>query len=125
MVNVVKRIGFIVLVGLILSGGSAQASTGPYLDFASWPSFAPGQATLGRTFIGPEGVPQVQYSWGAEDNPVLVSHWALQHWSWWLERRGQADLDAVTRAAEWLPPKQACRPWADTLTTRARRGARG
>jgi hypothetical protein len=119
MVPAVKCIGAISLVMLLLSAASAHASTGPYLDFASWPSFAPGQSTSGPTFIGPEGVPQVRYWWGVEDNPVTVSHWALQHWSWWLQRGEQADLDAVTGAAEWLVFKQDDGRWEYAFATDA------
>lgn len=85
---------------------SAAADTGPYLDFASWPSFAPGVSTMGTTFIGPEGVPQVQYAWGAADNPVTVCQWALQRWSWWTATKDPADLAAVTTAANWLVAHQ-------------------
>jgi hypothetical protein len=85
---------------------SARAAAGAYLDFDRWPTFAPGQSTTGATFIGPEGVPQVQYSWGVEDNPVTVSHWALQHWSWWLGRGDEADRETTVRAADWLLAKQ-------------------
>lgn len=56
--------------------------------------------------VGPDGVPQVHYPWGIEDNPVTVSQWALQHWSWWLETKRADDLAAVTTAADWLVSRQ-------------------
>jgi hypothetical protein len=107
-------VGALVACVMLVSSSAASAATGPYLDFAAWPTFAPGQSTSGATFIGPEGVPQVGYSWGVEDNPITVSHWALQHWSWWLgcgdddDRGGDDDADrrVLLRAAEWLVSKQ-------------------
>jgi hypothetical protein len=105
-------VGTLVACVMLVSPWAASAATGPYLDFADWPTFAPGQSTSGETFIGPEGVPQVRYSWGVEDNPITVSHWALQHWSWWLgcgdddDRGDEADRLVVLRAADWLVSKQ-------------------
>lgn len=91
-----------VVCGLLTLPAAVRADTGPYLDYASQPSFAPGTSTMGSTFIGPDGVPQVNYAWGVEDNPVTVCQWALQHWSWWTESHWQTDLDAVTTASDWL-----------------------
>lgn len=90
------------LVAIGLAATPAAADTGPYLDFADWPTFAPGESTMGGTFIGPEGVPQVRYAWGVEDNPVTVCHWALQHYSWWTQSHWQTDLDAALAGADWL-----------------------
>jgi heparosan-N-sulfate-glucuronate 5-epimerase len=75
---------------------AARADTGPYLDSASW---GPIEAS---TVVGPEGVPQVRYSWGVEDNPVTVAQWGLQHWSWFKQTGGQADLNAAIKASDWL-----------------------
>jgi heparosan-N-sulfate-glucuronate 5-epimerase len=83
------------LAALALPAG-AHADVGPYLDIASW------QRIGDHTVMGPEGVPQVRYHWGIEDNPVTVSQWGLQHWTWWTATRRQPDLEAARRAADWL-----------------------
>lgn len=93
-------------LSVLLAAGVARADTGPYLDFAAWPSFAPGQSTVGATVLGAEGVPQVDYAWGAEDNPVTVCHWALQRWSWWLQTHDRTYLDQALLGADWLVDHQ-------------------
>jgi len=95
------------LLGLVavLTGsfpGVVEADTGAYLDFAGRSDWVNNTTA----FIGPEGVPQVRYSWGTEDNPVTVSLWALQHWSRWTRTHEAENLEPVITAAEWLIGRQ-------------------
>jgi hypothetical protein len=91
------RLALALLLVLALSAPAAQAAHGPYLDFGERPDFVDGTNVL----IGPEHVPQVRYRWGIEDNPVMVAHWALQHWS----RRPRQER-ATLVAADWLARHQ-------------------
>jgi hypothetical protein len=86
----------------ILGPATTRASTGPYLDFGARADFVDNKVVT----IGAEGVPVVHYSWGVEDNPVTVSHWALQHWSRWLTTQAAGDLDPVITSADWLVGRQ-------------------
>jgi len=90
------RLAAITLIALALGATSARADTGPYLDSATWPSVEAAHP------LGPEGVPQVTYPFGIEDNPVTVSEWALQNWSWWTATADPAQLAKAMRAADWL-----------------------
>lgn len=90
------------IAAALMMAAPAQASTGEYLDFGDRPSFVENRIVV----IGPEGVPQVNYKWGIEDNPVTVSHWALQNWSWWLRDQQPEHLAPVIKAADWLLGRQ-------------------
>jgi heparosan-N-sulfate-glucuronate 5-epimerase len=85
----------VVLVALCVP--AAQAAHGRYLDFGERPDFVDGKNVV----IGPERVPRVRYAWGVEDNPVMVAHWALQHWS-----RTPRQPRATIVAADWLAARQ-------------------
>ena len=89
------RSGLAAVLALALCPASAQAAPGRYLDFGARPDFVDGRTVT----IGPERVPQVHYSWGVEDNPVTVAHWALQTFS-----RGKNGPTLV--AADWLVKHQ-------------------
>jgi heparosan-N-sulfate-glucuronate 5-epimerase len=97
MIRGIVRFALIVLLMLAVCAPAAHAAHGRYLDFGERPDFVDGQNVL----IGPERVPQVRYAWGVEDNPVMVAHWALQHWS-----RTPRQPRATAIAAEWLVEHQ-------------------
>lgn len=85
------------VAAVAVCASAAQAAHGRYLDFGDRPDFVDGTNVL----IGPEHVPQVRYAWGIEDNPVMVAHWALQHWS-----RSPRERQATLVAAGWLAKHQ-------------------
>jgi heparosan-N-sulfate-glucuronate 5-epimerase len=74
---------------------AARAPHGHYVDFGARPDFVDDRTVT----IGLEGVPQVHYAWGVEDNPVTVAHWALQTWS-------RGERRPMLTAADWLVERQ-------------------
>ncbi len=88
------------MTAALLSAGSARAGAQVYLDIDRW------QPIEAYNPLGPEGVPRVTYAWGVEDNPVTVSQWGLQHWTWWLQTGADEDLERAVRGADWLVEHQ-------------------
>jgi len=93
------RAVLVVVVWLVLAGPT-WAGSGPYLDSASWPPVAKAYP------LGPEGVPLVRYPSGLETNPVTVSEWGLQQWTWWLASHRHAQLHRALHASDWLVSHQ-------------------
>jgi heparosan-N-sulfate-glucuronate 5-epimerase len=86
---------------------AAFADLGEYLETADEPPILSGGSAIGHAVMGPEGVPQVNYyRLGLQDNPITVSQWGLQHFSWWMRHGDPADLEQAVTAASWLVNRQ-------------------